>query len=74
MPTIPQLRRRNFLTQKALADAVGVHPVQVSSWERGEFRPNMENFRKLCEVLGVTPDDIEFPEPKKDLVGANPTR
>ena len=74
MPTIQQLRRRKFLTQKALADAMEVHSAQVSSWERGEFRPNMENLRKMCEVLEVTPDDIEFPKPKKDLVGANPTR
>ena len=28
----------------------------------------------VLEVLEVTPDEIEFPEPKKDLVGANPTR
>ena len=64
--TLPELRTRKFLTQKALADLVGVYPAQVSDWERGNFRPNMEHLRKLCEVLEVTPDEIDFPELKKE--------
>jgi hypothetical protein len=35
MPTLPQLRLRNFLTQKALADQIGVHPRLISAWEQG---------------------------------------
>ena len=74
MPTLPELRRNKFLTQRALAELIGVQPRLISEWERGSWRPSMENLRRLCEALDVTPDQIELPEPKKDLVGTSPTR
>jgi transcriptional regulator with XRE-family HTH domain len=65
MPTLPDLRLRKFLTQQDLAEKMEVHATQVSDWERGIYRPTMRNLRKLCEVLEVTPDQIDWPEPKK---------
>jgi transcriptional regulator with XRE-family HTH domain len=67
MPTLPELRLNKFLTQQDLAGKVGVHATLVSDWERGIYRPSMRNLRKLCEVLEVTPGQIDWPEPKKDL-------
>ena len=61
MPTLPQLRLRNFLTQKALADQIGVHPRLISAWEQGRNRPSMEHLQRLCERLGVGPEEIEWP-------------
>jgi transcriptional regulator with XRE-family HTH domain len=72
MPTLPQLRLRHFLTQKALADQIGVHPRLVSAWEQGRNRPSMDHLRKLCEVFEIGPEEIEWPE--KDLAGTSPAR
>jgi transcriptional regulator with XRE-family HTH domain len=66
MATLPLLRLRKFLTQGDLARQIGVHPTQVSDWERGIYRPSMKHLRRLCEILEVAPDEIEWPEPKKD--------
>jgi transcriptional regulator with XRE-family HTH domain len=71
MATLPELRRQRFLTQKALADLMGINKTMISQWETGWWRPNMEHFRKLCEVLEVGPNDIEFPEPKKEAVSVD---
>jgi transcriptional regulator with XRE-family HTH domain len=62
LPTLPELRVRKFLTQQELGDLVGAHPRQVSDWERGRHRPSLRHLRRLCEVLEVAPEDIEWPE------------
>ena len=59
------LRRGKFLTQKELAEQVGVRPGVVSEWERGSWRPNLGHLKKLCEILEVTPAEIEFPIKEK---------
>jgi DNA-binding XRE family transcriptional regulator len=59
--TLPQLRLRHFLTQKALADQIEVHPRMVSAWEQGRYRPNMVHLRKICELFEVGPEEIEWP-------------
>jgi DNA-binding XRE family transcriptional regulator len=61
LATLPQLRLRHFLTQKALADRIGVHPRMVSAWEQGRYRPNMEHLRRLCELFEIGPEEIEWP-------------
>jgi transcriptional regulator with XRE-family HTH domain len=58
---------RKFLTQHDLAEKMGVHATRVSDWEQGIYQPSMRNLRKLCEILEVTSDQIDWPEPKKDL-------
>ena len=47
------------LTEKQVAEYVGVAPQTVSDWEQGEF-PNMriQNLRKLAEILDLSPNDI----------------
>jgi DNA-binding XRE family transcriptional regulator len=72
MPTLPQLRLRHFLTQKALADQLGVHPRIVSAWEQGRNRPNMKHLRELCEMFEVGPEEIEWPA--KSPAGPSPAR
>lgn len=53
-----RLRGRKLLTQAELAAALGARQASVSAWETGEARPSMASMRKLCEVLGVTPDEL----------------
>ena len=44
------------LSQKNLADVLGVDPVSVNRWEHGESRPSWEYLRKISKVLGVSID------------------
>ena len=47
-------RRKNIgLTQKELAEKVGVSTNTVARWERNEFQPSWSDFLKLCVVLGM---------------------
>lgn len=53
-----RLRERRFMTQMQLAEALGVRQASVSAWETGGERPRPATMRNLCEVLGVTPDEL----------------
>jgi transcriptional regulator with XRE-family HTH domain len=70
--TLRALRERKFWTQKELAEQVGVHATMVSDWERGLYRPSLRHLKVLCEVLEVTPPEIEWPV--KGLAGSSPAR
>lgn len=39
------------LTQRELAEAVGVDQMVVSKWERGRHRPSQENMIRLSSLL-----------------------
>jgi transcriptional regulator with XRE-family HTH domain len=65
MKTIRQLREEQYLTQFELAAKVGVRPETISLWERSERRPRVQHIRKLAEVFGVRPSDIDLPDPEK---------
>lgn len=53
-----RLRERKLLTQAELAAALAARQASVSAWETGDARPSMASMRKLCMVLGVTPDEL----------------
>ena len=55
-------RLRRFLTQKQLAEKVGVPYQTVQRWESGQSFPRPAKLRRLCEALEVTPDDLLTPE------------
>ena len=55
---IVELRREHGLTQKALADTLGVTDKAVSKWERGLSYPDIVILPKLAEVLGVSEGEI----------------
>lgn len=60
MPSLAQARRRKALTQRQLADELGVHHTLVSAWERGVNKPRLNNLMNLCRVLEINPEEIEF--------------
>ena len=62
MPTIAELRKARRLTQFELAAMVGVRPESIHKWEAGRAVPYDRNLRKLAEVFGVHPDEIELIE------------
>lgn len=65
---IEELRKKHNLTQKALADLIGVTPSAISQYESGIRRPTSSIIPKLAGTFGVSPNYIlglpEEPKPK----------
>ncbi len=55
---IAERRRTRGLTQRALAEALGVSNRTVSKWECGGGLPELANLLPLCALLGVTADEL----------------
>ena len=55
---IKQLRRAAGLTQKELAEMLGISNVTLSRWETGTKVPLLPNVIELAGLFGVTLDDI----------------
>lgn len=69
--TIAELRRRNRLTQRELAERLGISDRTVSKWERGEGFPDIAILPSLAEVFGVTLDHLLLGEEKGITVAGN---
>ena len=55
---IAQLRQKANLTQKQLADELGISPQSVSKWENLVAMPDITLLPKIGEILGVTIDEL----------------
>ncbi len=70
--TLAKLRERVGLTQRQLADALGVTITTISNWERGVKEPNL-NFaqvKRMTEILRCSLDDlVEATKPQHDQSG-----
>ncbi len=51
-----ELREQNNLSQKAVADLLGVTRTQVSDIENGKSGTNLDRFYQLCEFYQVSAD------------------
>ena len=60
MITLAQARRNKTLTQRQLAGELGVKHTLISAWERGVYKPRFRNLKRLCEILDVNLEEIEF--------------
>ena len=58
-------RAEKDMTQKALAEAVGISRQTMNAIEQGEFNPTIRLCRAICRVLGKTLDDL-FGEENED--------
>ena len=56
MVSIKALRKSKSMTQKELAQALGISRATVSKYEAGLRTPNMDMIMKLSDVLGCTTD------------------
>ena len=59
------LRRQRGMTQQALADASGIHVVQVRRYETNKAQPDFETLRKLARGLGASGDELLFDEDER---------
>lgn len=55
---IRNFRKKNDLTQEALADRLGVTYQSISRWENGNTYPDLELIPAIAEVLAVTVDEL----------------
>jgi len=51
-------RRSAGLTQKQLAEALGVESITVSRWERGVTSPSLPRLRRIAEIAETTVSDL----------------
>lgn len=52
------LRKKNNISQEALADKVGVSRQSVSKWETGDAYPEMNNILQLCKIFHCSIGDL----------------
>ena len=55
---VRRLRSKKKLSQKALADKVGISVSYVSMLERGQRSPPLETIEKMAKALGVPPGTL----------------
>ena len=48
------------LTQEQVAEALKVAKKTVWSWENGKTRPKIDKVEAICDLYGVTYDDIAW--------------
>lgn len=55
---IKQVRLMRSITQKQLADAIGVDHTVISKYEKGTVSPAPDKLKMIAEVLNVSIDDL----------------
>ena len=58
MTNVKKLREKAGITQKKLADLLGVNQSTVAMWETGENVPRTNKLPKIAEILGCSVDDL----------------
>lgn len=53
---IKELREKKGISQKALADDLGIAQSTVGNWESGTREPNFDMLKKIAEYFGVSID------------------
>ena len=50
--------KNSHLSQKAIAEKLGINPSTISKYLRLDKFPAIDTFANLCEILDVSADDI----------------
>lgn len=53
-----QLRKKNGITQRDLAQRLGVHITTIKNWECGNCYPDAKNICALADLLHVSADSL----------------
>ena len=51
-------RKKNKITQKALAEQLGVKHNAISAWENGVNSIDIDTLFRVCKIFGVTVNDM----------------
>lgn len=73
MDNLRRIRKEKKITQKQLAEKIGVQPSAISKYETGKVSPTIEQLEKIAEVLEVPVMSL-FPQSVidlRDIVGEN---
>lgn len=64
-------RKELGLTQKQVAEKLGMSDKSVSKWERGIYLPDVSVYQELCDILGISINEFLAGEDirEEDLVG-----
>ena len=55
---ISECRKEKQLTQEQLAEQLGVTSKSISKWENGNCLPDASKYKSLCEILGITVNEL----------------
>ena len=55
---ISEQRKKKNMTQSELAEKLGVTDKSVGNWENGRNMPDLSLFKPLCDILGITINDL----------------
>lgn len=55
---ILECRKEKKMTQMELGEKLGVTEKSISNWENGRNMPDLSLFKPLCEILGITLNDL----------------
>lgn len=55
---LKKTRQSAGMTQKDLAEQLGVYPKDISRWENGERTPSAIALGKICRALHASADEI----------------
>ena len=58
MEKIKTFREKAGMSQRDLANAIGVTQAAVAQWELGTAQPTLDNLRRVADILGVSPGDL----------------
>ena len=55
---ISECRKEKQITQEQLAVQLGVTSKSISKWETGNCLPDASKYKPLCEILGITVNEL----------------
>lgn len=67
---ITLLRSREEISQETLAEKLSVSRQAISSWEINQSLPSVDNILKLCEIFGISTDELLKNESSPKALGA----
>ena len=68
---IKEYRELNKMTQKDIAEILGVEPATISKYEAGTIEPSIESLKRLAETFNITVDELIKDEEKFDISKIN---
>ena len=68
---IKEYRGLNKMTQKDIAEILGVEPATISKYEAGTIEPSIESLKRLAETFNITVDELIKDEEKFDISKIN---